>query len=89
MEEAVRLQNRLAALAATVDTGARLGRIRLVAGADAAYQRDGERLVAAVVVLALPGLEVVEEASAEGRVTFPYLPGLFGFREAPTWRGRK
>src|SRR5437762_150393 len=50
--------------------------------AGAAYHQDGERLVAAVVVIALPGLEVVEQASAEGRVTFPYVPGLFGFREA-------
>src|SRR5207245_8638792 len=80
VEEALRLQHRLAP---AVDTGARLGRVRLVAGADAAYHQDGERLVAAVVVLALPGLEVVEAASVEGRVTFPYVPGLFGFREAP------
>ena len=80
LEAALRLQRRLAA---TVDTGARLARVRLVAGADAAYHQDGERLVAAVVVIALPGLEVVEQASAEGRVTFPYVPGLFGFREAP------
>ena len=80
MEAALRLQRRLAA---TVDTGARLARVHLVAGADAAYHQDGERLVAAVVVIALPGLEVVEQASAEGRVTFPYVPGLFGFREAP------
>jgi len=80
VEAALRLQRRLAA---TVDTGARLARVRLVAGADAAYHQDGERLVAAVVVIGLPGLEVVEQASAEGRVTFPYVPGLFGFREAP------
>ena len=80
LEAALRLQRRLAA---TVDTGARLARVHLVAGADAAYHQDGERLVAAVVVIALPGLEVVEQASAEGRVTFPYVPGLFGFREAP------
>src|SRR5947208_1955326 len=80
VEAALRLQRRLAA---AVDTGARLARVRLVAGADAAYHQDGERLVAAVVVIALPGLEVVEQASAEGRVTFPYVPGLFGFREAP------
>ena len=70
MEAALRLQRRLAA---TVDTGARLARVRLVAGADAAYHQDGERLVAAVVVIALPGLEVVEQASAEGWVTFPYV----------------
>src|SRR5205823_13421141 len=80
VEEALCLQRRLAA---AVDTSARLGRVRLVAGADAAYHPDGERLVAGVVVVVLPGLEVVEEAWMEGRVTFPYVPGLLGFREAP------
>jgi len=80
VDEVLRLQRRLAA---AVDTRARLGRVRLVAGADAAYHADGERVVAAVVVIALPGLELVEEVSATGRVTFPYVPGLLGFREAP------
>src|SRR5437773_2670723 len=54
-----------------------------VSASSASPHQDGERLVAAVVVLDLPGLEVVEQASAAGRVGFPYLPGLFGFREAP------
>ena len=66
VEEALCLQRRLAA---AVDTSARLGRVRLVAGADAAYHPDGERLVAAVVVVALQGLEVVEEATARASPT--------------------
>lgn len=56
---------------------------RLVAGADVAYAKERGRCYAAVVVLSLPGLRVVEEASAERAVTFPYVPGLLSFREGP------
>jgi deoxyribonuclease V len=57
--------------------------VRLVAGADAAYSRDGRRAWAAVVLMALPGGEVVESASAVGRPTFPYVPAYLAFREGP------
>lgn len=56
---------------------------RLVAGADVAYAKERGRCYAAVVVLSLPDLRVVEEASAERAVTFPYVPGLLSFREGP------
>lgn len=56
---------------------------RLVAGADVAYAKELGRCYAAVVVLNLPDLRVVEEASAERAVTFPYVPGLLSFREGP------
>jgi len=55
--------------------------IRRVAGADAAY--DGELVYAAIVVLRFPGLEVVEKTCVVCRVPFPYVPGLFFFREGP------
>jgi deoxyribonuclease V len=58
-------------------------RVRLVAGADLSYARESDRFFAAVVVLALPGLEVVERATAVGRSPFPYVPGLLSFREGP------
>jgi deoxyribonuclease V len=56
---------------------------RLVAGADVAYAKERGRCYAAVVVLSLPELCVVEEVSAERAVTFPYVPGLLSFREGP------
>ncbi len=56
---------------------------RLIAGADVAYARERGRCYAAVVVLSLPDLRVVEEASAERAVNFPYVPGLLSFREGP------
>lgn len=54
-----------------------------MAGLDCAFSKDGERIYAVVIVLRLPQFEVVETASASKKVTFPYIPGLLSFREAP------
>ena len=59
------------------------GSPKVVAGIDCAFSRDGQRILAAVVVLRLPDFELVETASAVRKVTFPYIPGLLSFREAP------
>lgn len=56
---------------------------RLVAGADVAYSRRTHRMYAAVVVLAMPSFEVVEVAESVSMARFPYIPGLFSFREIP------
>jgi deoxyribonuclease V len=37
----------------------------------------------AVVVLRYPELNIVEVGVAEGKITFPYIPGLLSFRESP------
>ena len=55
----------------------------VVAGIDCAFSKDGERILAAVVVLKLPDFELVETVSSIRKVTFPYVPGLLSFREAP------
>jgi deoxyribonuclease V len=60
---------------------------RLVAGADVAYSRATHRMYAAVVVVALPSLEAVETAEAASPARFPYIPGLFTFREVPPLLG--
>jgi len=56
---------------------------KVVAGIDCAFSKDGKRILAAVVVLKLPDFELVETVSAIRKVTFPYIPGLLSFREAP------
>ena len=56
---------------------------KLVAGIDCAFSRDGRRILAGVVVLRLPEFEPVETVNAARKVTFPYIPGLLSFREAP------
>jgi deoxyribonuclease V len=57
---------------------------RLVAGADVAYSRAGQKTYAAVVVVELPFMKVVDASQAIRDVTFPYIPGLLTFREVPS-----
>ncbi len=66
-------------------------KVKLVAGIDCALGgsprifrgRGAKRIYAAVVVLKLPQLELVETVGADAELTFPYIPGLLSFREAP------
>lgn len=76
--EARRLQERLRAQVITED---QLGVVRRVAGVDAHY--DAGHVWAAVVVMTLPDLATVESALIHRALTFPYVPGLLAFREAP------
>ncbi|MFI8826331.1 endonuclease V [Streptomyces sp. NPDC053431] len=55
-----------------------------VTGVDVAYDDERDLVAAAAVVLDGRSLDVVEEATAVGRVSFPYVPGLLAFREVPT-----
>lgn len=62
------------------------GRVRapiLVAGADATFDMARRRVCAAVVVLSFPALKPVETVIHGERLSFPYIPGLLAFREAP------
>ena len=59
------------------------GPVTLVAGADVGYSRASHRMCAAVVLVSLPSLKTVETARAVSRARFPYIPGLFTFREVP------
>jgi deoxyribonuclease V len=52
-----------------------------VAGVDVSIRDDTAQ--AAVVVLSLPDLTVVDEAIHRCEVPFPYVPGLLSFRETP------
>jgi deoxyribonuclease V len=77
-DEAKAIQRRLvdeveeAPLGRSVDT---------VAGVDVSIRDDTAQ--AAVAVLSLPDLAVVDEAIYRCEVPFPYVPGLLSFRETP------
>ncbi|WP_328751915.1 endonuclease V [Streptomyces sp. NBC_00285] len=55
-----------------------------VTGVDVAYDDERDVVAAAAVVLDASSLDVVAEATAVGRISFPYVPGLLAFREIPT-----
>ncbi len=56
--------------------------IRTLAAADVGFP-DKRTVLAAVVVLTWPDLEVIETKVKTQPCTFPYVPGLLAFREVP------
>lgn len=78
--EAVQIQSRLRS---QIELADRLPQVRRVAGADMAFDLDANRAIAGVVIYAFPQMEEIERVWAETEITFPYVPGLLSFREAP------
>jgi len=78
--EAIRIQEKLRANISLIKS---TRKVSSIAGADVSYSKRGDEGIGAVVVLSYPGLEPIDEAFAKGRVSFPYIPGLLSFREAP------
>ncbi|MCP4325974.1 MAG: deoxyribonuclease V [Psychromonas sp.] len=58
--------------------------IKYIAGVDVAYAKETDKLVAAVVILDAESFELIETVIAEDIEQFPYIPGLFSFRELPS-----
>jgi deoxyribonuclease V len=76
--KAKEIQRRLAGKVSLKDT---FDGVALIAGVDVSVRnRDG---CAACVVMSFPELEIVEEVFAQGKIDFPYVPGLLTFREGP------
>ena len=86
--EAIALQR---SLAERVDVQTPLSQWQRVAGCDISYNRRSSLLHAAIVVLELPSLELVDTSVVSMEVKFPYVPGLLSFREIPpliaAWEG--
>jgi deoxyribonuclease V len=78
--QAVALQRELAQ---QVETRTPLTRCELIAGADVSYARFSSVFYAGVVVLRAEDFTIVEQASVVATGSFPYVPGLLSFREAP------
>lgn len=82
--DAVALQRRLAV---RIEREDRIDEVRHIAGVDIGFEQGGEITRAAVVVLAWPSLEVVEQLVHREPTRMPYIPGLLSFRELPAALG--
>ena len=80
VSEAVRIQK---SLRQQIRLQALNSEVRYVAGADVSYNIDSDQFYAGVVVVNFPDLQLVEESVVIGKASFPYVPGLLSFREAP------
>jgi deoxyribonuclease V len=59
------------------------GPVATIAGTDCAFARGGRRIVAAAVLCDAGSMEIIATAHVRMPCTFPYVPGLLSFREAP------
>ena len=78
--EALGIQKRLAA---SVSTSNEITTPRFIAGVDISAPKASGMATGAVVVLQYPELRLVETKVAQGKLDFPYIPGLLSFRESP------
>jgi deoxyribonuclease V len=67
----------------TCGTAGRELRVTLIGGADAAYV--GDTGIGVITVLSFPCMEPVGYTVSVRKVLFPYIPGLFAFRELPLY----
>lgn len=80
VEKAIQIQE---ALKDQIILKKNFSKVKTIGGGDAAYSRNGRLLFAAIVVLSFPEMEIIAMATAHGKASFPYLPGLLSFREGP------
>ncbi len=80
-KQAIAIQQQLRKEVITED---RLGEVRHVAGVDVGFEQNNIITRAAVAVLGLPELQLLDSAIARLPTSFPYVPGLLSFREVPT-----
>lgn len=81
-KEAVRLQEKVRPLLKISPLP--INFITTVAGADISYCKKKNILYAGVVILSFPDLRIITQTGDQQRATFPYVPGLLSFREAPS-----
>lgn len=72
-----------ATLAKQVITHNEFNSINTVAGVDVAYHEQSNQVVGAISVLDANTLELLETQVSIEEISFPYMPGLFSFRELP------
>lgn len=71
-------------MAKKVEIFSNLDEIKLIAAVDTAYGKNAEVIYASAVLIKFPDLEEVERRFQYDKVSFPYIPGMFYFREGAT-----
>lgn len=61
--------------------------IKKVMGVDVAYSKNGDKTCAGLVTFDVETMETLESTTCVTEATFPYVPGLFSFREIPAILG--
>ena len=79
-EEAREIQKKLASEVLRLNTHLAP---RLIGGIDVSVSPFTKEGRAAAILLNYPSLDLVDSATAEGEINFPYVPGLLSFREVP------
>jgi deoxyribonuclease V len=80
VEEAIQIQE---ALKDRIILKKTFSKVRTLGGGDVAYSKNENRLFGAIVVLSFPDMEVLNMATADGKIPFPYIHNLLSFREGP------
>lgn len=80
VQQAIEIQCKLASLVIRQDT---INDVKFVGGVDISIKKASTQATAALVILEFPGLKLVESIIIQGKVEFPYVPGLLSFREIP------
>lgn len=57
--------------------------VKIIGGADISFNKYSEVVYAGIVLFSYPNLQIIGNATAISRTTFPYIPGLLAFREVP------
>ncbi len=81
-KEAIELQKKLAGKVIKEDKSD-LEKVKTIVGVDVAYSKNSNYGFACAVALDSETLKVKEITTAQGTVNFPYISGLFSFRELP------
>ena len=79
-QEAIAIQERMRHLVERTD---RLPQIHRIAGVDVCFDEHSQIAHAAIAVFSFPDLKLIDKSVAQRTVAFPYIPGLFAFRELP------
>ncbi|HIE43830.1 MAG TPA: endonuclease V [Candidatus Omnitrophica bacterium] len=79
-QEAILLQRKLARRLILQDD---FSKIETIAGCDVTYSKEGNRCRGIVVIFSFPDMKILKYEEREEMVSYPYIPGLLSFREAP------